>query len=241
MDSASLLTENLNKPAGNHPAIDLGDGARRVSFQITTERTARKIQESIETFQKYGLSRDYDKLFFLILGKKKSLKCPISEFDTTYQILDISDLIREAKDADIDRLKELALLIQKEGLIEPLGNSGNRIAEVLSILYITLLMLCFFGAFKSDFTIGVNGVFGPDLKDRIAMLTPLFFLINFALCIQIIRWLRPSLLSGRKSQRVIRGLLLTWLHLPSVPDALPLRFGILLSVLLVLKQAHCSS
>jgi hypothetical protein len=115
-----LDLENLNKGGVNFPAIDLGDKARRLSFQVTTENSAKKIQGSFNTFHKHGLGTDYDEVFFLILGRKQKKYStirpgPIS-FNPTRHIIDVADLIREATGVDNERLAHLAKIIQGAGL-----------------------------------------------------------------------------------------------------------------------------
>lgn len=67
-----LNLENLNEGGVNFPAIDLGDKARRLSFQVTTEHGATKIQSTLDTFEKHKLNADYDEVCVLVLGKSRS-------------------------------------------------------------------------------------------------------------------------------------------------------------------------
>jgi hypothetical protein len=115
-----LQLENLNRDGMHFPAIDLGDKARRVSFQVTAEKGASKIQGCLNTFQKHKLEQDYDQVLFLILGKKQkkysTIKSGVIAFDPTRHIIDVDDLIREASMLGDVQLAHLAKIIQDAGL-----------------------------------------------------------------------------------------------------------------------------
>lgn len=94
--------ENLNYEKSNYPGIDLGDKARRIGFQITSRRDARKIRESLAKFAD-GPTKTYSSgICFLILNqeKKPQLKkenyqeiCP--NFEPAKHIFNANDLIEE--------------------------------------------------------------------------------------------------------------------------------------------------
>jgi hypothetical protein len=115
-----LSLKNLNDGGANFPAIDLGDKKHRISFQVTTEKRAKKMQESLDTFHRHQLDRDYDQIVFMILGTKQgrysTIKSPGISFDPTRQIVDINDLIRESIKQSPPRIQELARIIQNAGL-----------------------------------------------------------------------------------------------------------------------------
>lgn len=115
-----LNLENLNKGGVNFPAIDLGDKAQRLSFQITTEKAAIKLQSSLETFHRHKLDVDYDQVFFLILGKKQKKYSAVKSsgivFDSSKHVLDIDDLIREAASLPDGQLASMVAIIKAAGL-----------------------------------------------------------------------------------------------------------------------------
>src|SRR5947207_2146941 len=87
----ALDLKNLNKGGQQHPAIDLGDTTRRIAFQVTTEKTSTKIQDSLKTFLDFSLNLQYDQVFFLILGEKQntySIKTSLNGFDPAKHIID---------------------------------------------------------------------------------------------------------------------------------------------------------
>lgn len=115
-----LNLENLNKAGVNFPAIDLGDKKRRLSFQVTTEKAASKLQQSLDTFHKHNLDADYDQVCFLILGKKQkkysTVKSSRIAFDPNQHVLDIDDVIREAAALSDPQLANMVAIIKAAGL-----------------------------------------------------------------------------------------------------------------------------
>ncbi|WP_025866097.1 SMEK domain-containing protein [Prolixibacter bellariivorans] len=75
--------KNLNTYKPNHPAIDLADKKNRVCFQITvtdsTGNANKKIKDTLTSFYKRGLDKDYDRLFIVFasgIQNKKGIKIP---------------------------------------------------------------------------------------------------------------------------------------------------------------------
>lgn len=90
--------QNLNRIKVNHPAVDLGDPKKRVAYQVTSEYSLGKIKETVGKFIEHELYIEYDKLFILILGDKKTSQTKIDtqgkfEFsikDNVFYLTDIS-------------------------------------------------------------------------------------------------------------------------------------------------------
>jgi hypothetical protein len=117
----NLNLRNLNEGGVNFPAIDLGDKASRISFQVTTEHRANKIQSSLDTFRDHGLNTNYDQVFFLVLGKKQkqytTIQSTVVSFIPARHVVDVADLIREAAALNNERLGLLAKIIEGAGLL----------------------------------------------------------------------------------------------------------------------------
>lgn len=54
--------ENLNKIKNNFPGIDLGDDKNRISVQVTSENSKKKIQDTLDTFERKGYINTFDRL-----------------------------------------------------------------------------------------------------------------------------------------------------------------------------------
>jgi len=65
--------ENLNIQDKNFPGLDLGDHKRKVAVQITSDKSSKKIEKTLQTFYVYKLYKEYDRLiFFILLDKQKT-------------------------------------------------------------------------------------------------------------------------------------------------------------------------
>lgn len=121
--------QNINSISKNSPAIDLGDKYNRVSFQITSTSTAKKIQSTIDKFIEHNLSQDYDELYILILGKKQR-KYPAFNggetlsFDSKRNIIDFHDLLNFINLQPIDKIKKIHKFLGEENAI-----SKNRTTQ----------------------------------------------------------------------------------------------------------------
>lgn len=58
---------NVNQEAVNHPSIDLADAQSRLAIQVTTERKAAKVTETLTKFIARRYHSRYDRLIFFIL------------------------------------------------------------------------------------------------------------------------------------------------------------------------------
>ena len=67
----SLQLRNVNQLQTNFPYIDLADDQKRLAIQITTERTAAKITETVTNFVANGYASRYDRLIFFLLTTDK--------------------------------------------------------------------------------------------------------------------------------------------------------------------------
>src|SRR5262249_482039 len=97
---------NLNKTKTNFPDIDLGDEQRRLAIQVTTERAADKIRQTLTNFVGHDLPKHYDRLVFFILtpdkpryaSKQKNQWQTVVEgklsFDPTIDVVAINSLFK---------------------------------------------------------------------------------------------------------------------------------------------------
>lgn len=115
---------NLDKlnTGSAQPAIDLADADARIAFQITTDSSRKKIQDTIEKFIRHNLQNDYDRLVVFIIGKKLEYRQEfntndIFSFDRKSDIWDDNDLIKEIDRLDLEKLERIAAYLQ-DSLIE---------------------------------------------------------------------------------------------------------------------------
>ncbi|MDD9996226.1 MAG: SMEK domain-containing protein [Rhodospirillaceae bacterium] len=110
-----LNLRNLNHEEKQYyPGIDLADDEARVAIQITSDKSLKKIKDSITTTIQHGLHQDYDRIIFYILTRKQSSYSQRSianvcsghlSFDTSSDILDFTDLASRAANVEPKKLK----------------------------------------------------------------------------------------------------------------------------------------
>ena len=110
-DAYGLKLENLKT---GHPAIDLGDAKAGVAFQVTSDNSKKKIQNTLDTYASKKLFATYPTLKVLIIGTRRNayaLRIPKGVvFNQAGDILDVhmmSDHIKQMKTAQLKRLADL--------------------------------------------------------------------------------------------------------------------------------------
>lgn len=114
----NLNLVNLNAERNNEPGIDLGDKVSKIAFQITSQKTSAKINETISTIIENQI-KDYEKFFILVIGhKQKSYSlnhehCKKISF-AERNIWDINKICKMVIDLSIDVLQNLHSYIKQE-------------------------------------------------------------------------------------------------------------------------------
>jgi WD40 repeat protein len=91
----------------NHPAVDLGDQAKGIAFQITSRTDAHKIRSNLQTFKDKNLTSKYPGgiRFLLLVSKKEDWSSKIKKsfteilkgFDADKHIYTLTDVIQQLK------------------------------------------------------------------------------------------------------------------------------------------------
>lgn len=89
---------NLNSDNSRYPGIDLGDKERHIGVQVTSTKTSKKISDSLDKIVSNNVDKDYNEIYFFILGKKQnSYSVDFKKYDTLdcseNNIWDSSDII----------------------------------------------------------------------------------------------------------------------------------------------------
>ncbi len=108
---------NLNEEEQqNYPGIDLADDEARVAIQVTSDKSLKKIKDSITTASQHDLHEDYDRIIIYILTQKQRSYSQRSiekacdgnlSFDTSSDILDFTDLATKAANIEPKKLKRV--------------------------------------------------------------------------------------------------------------------------------------
>ena len=111
--------KNANYLEKNAPAIDLFDNVNKISIQVTSDNSSKKINHTIEEFNKNNSYKIYDRLIILILTQKKKYTTEFNTdgkfiFDKSKDIWDVEDLMKDIRKLDTDQIKEISSYLSKE-------------------------------------------------------------------------------------------------------------------------------
>lgn len=110
---------NLNNAQANYTSIDLGDRAKRIAIQVTSNTKSAKILHTIEGFVTKGYDKYFDRLIVLIIGLKKNYRsnfvakngfCISKDTD----IIDFRDLLSAINGMDTPGMQQIVRYLQQE-------------------------------------------------------------------------------------------------------------------------------
>lgn len=110
---------NANAEKGNSTSVDLIDKGNRTAVQVSSIKTSAKIQKTLTGFYDNGLSVHYDRLIFLVLGKKQKtyngLKIPAGiNFSVNTDIIDLNDLVKVISFLPTDSISKIRKIFKPE-------------------------------------------------------------------------------------------------------------------------------
>ena len=115
-EALSLSLVNLNDERSNEPGLDLGDEISSVAFQVTSTKTAQKVNKTLKTTSKR--KKQFAEINVLVIGKKQASYqldqslAPNFGF-TEENIWDVDDLCRKTISLPLDRLQALYELVRR--------------------------------------------------------------------------------------------------------------------------------
>jgi hypothetical protein len=127
--------QNLNKTRSNNPGLDLGDEKNKIAYQITSQKTSAKINETLAAITAEQKDQ-YDNIKVFILGEKQTSYTLDDDLVASFgfvkesDIVDIDSLLRDIVLLDIEKLDIIYSLFQREFRqvkieLEPLDEKGN--------------------------------------------------------------------------------------------------------------------
>ena len=127
--------QNLNKTRSNNPGLDLGDEKNKIAYQITSQKTSVKVNETLAAITEVQHAL-YERFIVFILGEKQTsytLDAGLVAhfgFLKDQHIFDIDNLLRDIVLLDIEQLDRIYSLFLKEFRqvkieLEPLDDKGN--------------------------------------------------------------------------------------------------------------------
>jgi hypothetical protein len=133
--------KNANYVKINTAAIDLVDDVQQLAIQVTSDTSSTKVHETISKFNKGLLFEKYSRLVILVITAKKEFpKVQFDNigntlFDKQNDIKDISDLLNDINNFEIDKIELIADFIEKEvALKAPPHKRQKEANEVESIM-----------------------------------------------------------------------------------------------------------
>lgn len=124
----SLENANWSKQSSqSQDTFDLHDQSEQIAVQVTSTMTAQKIRNTLSQFLEKH-QKSYKRLIFIYprFSKTNSKKDYVAEakgfdFDPKRDRYDLSDLLREIQNLDIDKQQAVLTLLRKE--LKPLGTA----------------------------------------------------------------------------------------------------------------------
>lgn len=110
---------NLNTVTKKFPGIDLGDRERGIGVQVTSTKKSKKVLDSLDMIVNNKVDKDYNEIYFFILGKKQtSYSVDFAKYDTLDcsedNIWDISDIISWCAHYDSTHMERVWNVIKQE-------------------------------------------------------------------------------------------------------------------------------
>ena len=154
-----------DRTSPNFPAIDLADEATRRCFQLTSEKSTKKMQSCLDAFYRHGLNEKFGKIQVVVIGDKqgsyKRLKIPEDiEFDASSDILDIKDILKQIEALPTESLIRIERLLHIE-----LAHSEDRKPHDWKKFQSSKISQCTF-TFPLDIS-GIDGRLTEDTWSRV--------------------------------------------------------------------------
>lgn len=103
---------NINSKEQNYPGVDLVDYKKRISVQVSSDKSKAKIQKTLDTFSQQQLASEFDRLIFFILGesqkKYSNLIVPANlSFNINGDIIDFKSLLKFISYLPIGKIEQI--------------------------------------------------------------------------------------------------------------------------------------
>lgn len=111
---------NLNHLQMNFPGLDIGSESDGIAFQITSDKTSGKVNETLSTVLKFKHYAKFQKIkIFMLTGKQNKYSISIDTnhhflFNSDADILDFDDILKEIKNCTIERLSDIFNFVSME-------------------------------------------------------------------------------------------------------------------------------
>jgi len=114
--------ENLNATRSNEPGLDIGDKTAKIAFQVTSNKTSAKINNTLEKIKDNDLQTVFTCIRILIVGEKQGSYTGVDEtlckelsFNIS-NIWDITDVLKLVVTLETRQVKEIHDYIKEEAI-----------------------------------------------------------------------------------------------------------------------------
>lgn len=121
---------NLNPENSNYAGIDLADSRNKISVQVTSDKSKKKIQKTLNIFSQNQLDKKYDRLIIFILGEKqkqyRNIEIPVNlDFDIIDDIFDFKKVLKFISSLPIEKIEKINKFLEAE-LTPPKPKTNSR-------------------------------------------------------------------------------------------------------------------
>lgn len=131
---------NLNNLQLNYPGVDLGDKERKVCVQVTSDRTARKIKDTVSLFDQNNLADCFQSLYIFCLTERTcsirtEIKSETIEFSVRDNVITVGDIILKINSLDettiigIKKYLNSCFVWENEGIKDSVININEFLSE----------------------------------------------------------------------------------------------------------------
>jgi hypothetical protein len=112
--------QNINIIEPNASAIDLGDKAKRIAFQVTSTASLDKTKKTVKSFIRKKYYLDYDRLVMLNITTKANHREKFVGDESTYQlnvkedIWEMGEIVRDINALELDQIKKVLAFLKEE-------------------------------------------------------------------------------------------------------------------------------
>ncbi|NRA73275.1 MAG: SMEK domain-containing protein [Rickettsiales bacterium] len=122
-----LSLKNLNTKNNNHHAVDLGDEENDICYQVTWRTDNTKINDTIETYDKYEIEKKFSKLKILMLGLT-------NKASQDEMVVYRKDFFNDIKNLSIEKKNQIRTCLEKHLNLKPHNCKLQRMSlEVATI------------------------------------------------------------------------------------------------------------
>lgn len=111
---------NLNDITVTFPGLDIGDKIQKIAYQVTSEKTSEKVNETLIKVLRFKHYTVYPRIkIFILSGKQSSYTIkhttsPFFSFDPDKDINDFVDLLKDIQSLSLEKLKSILNFLESE-------------------------------------------------------------------------------------------------------------------------------